>query len=504
MQKFARVAVLCLVCLVVTTTSGPVVAAVDSIPTPNAEFGMTPPLMITAYQTAGAATTLLAVEVYNDGDAPLNLDLWKLGVLTKMSTSAYDIETSTTHHGMLLPGEHVTIVAAGATTYTLTSLKQASQITSIVFRYTGSDVVYKDSTAAIKDMLDFPLFRSYISTGYSTASQPFVATPSRSFYDDGLYQAQVAPDGLKIIEIYPYSSDCSPFDESILCGDYVKLYNASDESISLDDLVLRTDSSSSSRISSNTFTFSGELTPQEVRTISMTDTGGRISLTNSGGYVWLEDAWNMARYDTTLVRYVSASTSQQGYAYALATDGTWQWTTSPQPSRDNLITAPVAAVADCPEGKYRNPDTGRCRTLEETVNALATCDEGYERNLETNRCRKIALLATATLPPCVEGYERNPATNRCRSIASAVAELMPCDEGYERNPETNRCRKIQTAAMPLAAFPVQPVTDLKSDPAGMIALAAVATTAVGYIVWEWRREIARVLRGAVGFLARTK
>lgn len=503
MRKISRAIWFYLLCVATMISGVPSVGAIDVSATPATEFAMSPPLMITAYQTLGAATTLLAVEAYNDSDVPLDVSNWKLSVTTK-DAALHDVSTSTSHTGLLLPGEHITYAPSSATTYTLTATQQASQIVTIELHYIGIDGVYKSASALVKDTLDLPLFRTYTSTGYSTATQPFNASPARSFYDDGLYQAPAAPDGIQIIEIYPYASDCVPFDDSILCGDYVKLYNSSDYDIALDEFALRTDSSSSTRTSSNTITLGGILKSHDIATINLVDSGGRLSLTNSGGYVWLEDAWGLARYDGTMTQYASAGTNEQGYAYAQATDASWQWTTTPQPNGVNIITQPIVEIAECPVGKYRNPDTGRCRTLEETVNALATCDEGYERNAETNRCRKVAILATASLTPCLEGQERNPATNRCRSIASAVAELMPCDEGYERNPDTNRCRKVLTAAMPLAAYPVQPVTEIKGDSAGMIALAAVATIAVGYIVWEWRREIARILRSAVGFLARSK
>ncbi len=502
MRKNFRAVWLCFLCAAISIGASPV-SALELSPTPTDEFP-TAPLMITAYQTAAAATILVAVEVYNPTTAPVSLTDWHLSVTTKDS-AVHDIASMTTHQGWLLPGEHVVYAPDDHATYRLTVTKQLSQIMTIQLSYSGNDAAYRAATATVKDTLDLPMFRAYTTTGYSTAAQPFAATPARSFYDDGLYAAPVQPDGLKIVEIYPYASDCAPNDTSVLCGDYVKLQNTTDHALTLDDLMLRTDSSSSSRTSSNTITLAGTLEPQAVQTIARTDGGSRLSLTNSGGYVWLEDTWNFAHYDTTMTHYISAGTSQQGYAYALADNDTWQWTTTPQPTASNLITAPAVIVSECPDGKYRSPETGRCRTLEETVNALATCEEGYERNPTTNRCRKtVTAMTVATLTPCLEGQERNPTTNRCRSIASAVAELMPCDEGYDRNPETNRCRKVQVAAMPVAAFPVQPTEQPAKDPSGTIALASVAALALGYAVWEWRREIGRGLRSMTRFLAHSK
>ena len=272
----------------------------------------------------------------------------------------------------------------------------------------------------------------------------------------------------------------------MLCGDYVKLYNPTATSILLEGLVLRTDSSSSSRTTSNTITLSEEIAPGGYYLVWQTDTGSRLSLTNSGGYIWLEDSYGLVRYESTLAHYESAGSSLQGYAYARDGNGDWQWTSTPMPESVNVITAPAAAA--CEEGKYRNPETGRCRTLEETINALAACEEGYERSPTTNRCRKIASNETV-LTPCREGQVRSPETNRCRSIASEVVDLLPCAEGYERNPATNRCRKVQSGEVLSAAYPVEPYDQAATGSATLWVVGGIAALALSYGIWEWRREI---------------
>lgn len=498
MRKF----LLFLLCIIINGGTTPVLAF-EVAPTPSTEFAPNAPVMITGYQTSNAAQNIVAVELYNDGDNPINLADWSMDIVLK-DTAHVSVAAATTHTGWFLPGEHVVYAATGITTFSLTLAKQLTTITTIEFQYTGPDQSYKPATATIKDTTDVPFFRTYTTTGYSTAAQPFLATPARAFYDDGLYVPPTNLAGLRIVEIYPYSSDCAPNDTSVFCGDYIKLANMGSADISLDDLVLRTDSSSATRTSSNTFTLAGTLQPGEFVTVTKTDAGTNLSLTNSGGYVWLEDVSGLAQYADTMTKYEAAGTSEQGYAYALADSSTWGWTTTPEPGAKNIITAPVVATAECPDGKYRNPDTGRCRTIEEAVNALSVCEEGYERSTVTNRCRKIATTATATLTPCLEGQERNPTTNRCRSIASVVAELLPCEDGYERNADTHRCRKVTATTMPTAAFPVAPVKVLASDTAGWWAFGAVLALAFGYGAWEWRSEIASITRRVLGIFARTK
>jgi hypothetical protein len=181
-------------------------------------------------------------------------------------------------------------------------------------------------------------------------------------------------------------------------------------------------------------------------------------------------------------------------AWALV-DDTWQLTNRPTPGAANESSAEVlgsdsdqsaAALTTCSAGKYRNPLTNRCRSIEADATVLAACDVDEYRNPETNRCRNIALVSTS-LTPCQDGYERNPDTNRCRKITSEP-ELVPCQEGYERNPDTNRCRKLVESAAQQAVVEVEQ----SAQNMGTYAVAAVAATCiVGYGVYEWRSELAK-------------
>lgn len=423
-------------------------SALDTASTPIGEFAESSPITISAYQTSGAGTKLAVLEVYNNSKALIDLRQWKLSLATA-NNQVREVATSSRFTGYLQPSSHVVYSDSYDSTYQINDTGTAAIITNIELKYTGQDKNYRPSSI-VTVASDVPMFRVYIVGGYSTSTtaSAFAAAPIRTLYDDGLYSTPVLADGLRVVEVYPYASDCSILDNSVLCSDYVKLQNTSNADILLDDLVLRTDNSSSSRTVSNTITLSGSLAPGATSLVNMLDNGNKLSLTNSGGHVWLEDLWGLERYDDTVTAYLSAGSKDQGHAYAMNQIGEWQWTSTPQPYGENLITEPILALQECPDGKYRNPETGRCRTIEEAVNALAACDEGSERNPVTNRCRRIALAGTSTLTPCLEGQERNPATNRCRSIAKAVAELLPCDEGYERNPATNRCRKVRSDDIP--------------------------------------------------------
>ncbi len=479
-------------------------------------------LIITAYKATVIDTTpsvstsnklfrigdVELVQLYNTGSVPLNVAEWRIvDVANPLRELQFD---RSIRSGWLEPGKHVVIASAlssiGAdATYHLTGW-EGEPIAAV--KSPGLSLVHRTYRSSQVDVSGSNTLRKRVfgSTSYNTSFQDAtipsdVADSSATdvLFEDGLYLPPSHP-ALTIVEIYPYASSCAPFDSSILCSDYVKLYNPTDSTIDLNDIVLRTDSSSASRTNSNTFTLSGVLGAGEYLMVWQTDLGGPLSLTNSGGHVWLEDLYGLpgsAPYDGTVTRYESAGSSLQGFSYALAQDGSWQWSSTPTPGVGNAITPPVEAP--CPDGKYRNLETNRCRTLEDTLNALSTCEEGYERNPLTNRCRKIGSSTTSSLTPCKEGQVRNPETNRCRSIASEVADLIPCNDGYERNPATNRCRKLQTGSeVKGAEYPVEPVTEHSGNAAGLWTLVGVAAVATMYALWEWRHEIGSAMRSVLG------
>ncbi len=453
------------------------------------------------------------VQLYNDSDELVDLAHWSVFVQdsTTLPMTETGVVLSSNMVGKLAPHDHVIASyggAVGGATYTISSEVVVSNLTTsstskVKLIVRGQETSsYRDSEYGLKlDTNQQASFwqRTFSSTGegYTSSFTAQVNAPVQLF-DDGLYEAPPAVS-LSVVEIYPYSSDCAPHATGVLCGDYIKLH-VNENVYNLENYVLRTDSSSQSRTSANSF-WLGAYEPNEAGfiTVYLTDAQAKISLTNSGGYVWLEDLYGETIYETTMTRYESATSEHQGWSYALGESGTWQWTSTPRPNAVNTMTVPVVepSVVTCPAGKYLNPDTNRCRTLEEAVNALAVCPEGETRNPATNRCRKNVVLASS-LTPCSEGQERNILTNRCRSIASAVAELIPCDEGYERNPSTNRCRKvlgIATAAVGKNTVSQTMNTKATADTAawGWILASVAVLGAVGYGVYEWRNEALRGL-----------
>lgn len=516
--------------------------AIETIPT---NFLQDSPLQIVGYSwrlrvpdKAFDANTnpriLEYIHFYNNSDDAIDLKDWQV-ILQDMTVNpaiSVPVNLMSELRGRLEPRKHVIASyneAVTGATYQLSGetiipllATSSTYKAKIILHNTTTNSGYRDVEYGLK--LDStnsgPTYwqRSFSTTGegYTSTFTASVALPTQLF-DDGLYETPSKPS-VELSEVYAYSSNCAPEDTSPLCGDYIK-FKLNGSLKNIEDYVVRTDNSSSSRTTSNTFSLANAQENGDFLTIQQDDSGKPLSLTNAGGYIWVEDKYEGIRYGDS-VPYPSFSSEHQAWSWMLDSDTVWKWTNTPQPGLPNKLSVPpppVEVIATCPEGKYLNPDTNRCRTVEEAVNALAACSEGQERNPVTNRCRSIVsatteltpcdegqernpatnrcrskVLAAATLVPCGEGQERNPATNRCRSIASAVAELLPCDEGYERNPATNRCRKVLAAVTASGAAPATVVEEAKG--AGWNtwtwALVAVgATGAIGYGVYEWRHEL---------------
>lgn len=438
-------------------------------------------------------------ELYNNTERPIDVTGWRLRFIT--ATSESDVLLPS---GWLVADTFISLsedgLVSGVLSFPTLGISPTEPITTLR--------VIDENDLPVSEVTGFPIdittkWYQRKSTGLSgTFTNDFsAATASTKLRYTPLYLPPTDPPLLRVVEIYPRASNCSPTDVSILCSDYIKLHNPSTQTAHTSAFRLRTDSSTSE--SSNAFHLDAydDVAPGSYLTVSLRDDGDRLSLTDSGGWVWLEDAAGTVRYEETVVSYPSAgSDSKIGHAWALMADPNWQWTSLPTPDAANTFPLSVPGMgagvlgdaADCPAGKYRNPDTNRCRNIEEAIATLVACPEGQIRNPETNRCRSSGSAVSAVLAPCDPGQERNPLTNRCRS-AVASEGLSSCPVGQARNPETNRCRKtlLATALSPAAIDPVKQQT---SNPFVMTLLGAVGVGAIGYGIYEWRSEITGSLR----------
>lgn len=254
-------------------------------------------------------------------------------------------------------------------------------------------------------------------------------------------------------------------------GEFIELYNAGKSSVSLLGCIITTDKLDSMVLPDVT------VAPNDFYVVSLSN-----DLLNNGGRV----------------RFIAAENEQEIIYPALADDeswsilnGGWEVTSFVTPAAENQPSpeepekvSELNSVTPCPEGKFRNPETNRCKSIVETASSLLPCDAGSTRNPETNRCRKLTSISSS-LKACDPGQERNAETNRCRKIQETANELKECDEGEERNVETNRCRKSGEVLSGATIEPPAQEAGIHSSVFFVMTLLAVL-----YGIYEYRLDFA--------------
>ena len=289
--------------------------------------------------------------------------------------------------------------------------------------------------------------------------------------------------------------------------EFIEIYNPNPEVVNLNGYKLQT---------GNNFQYSYLISNKSIEPNSFVilySSESNLTLSNSGSQARILDPGGAVIHATEAYTNIGEDES-----WALV-DAEWLITDQVTPGEPNLgptvlftETGGKGALAPCPVGKYRNPETNRCKTLA-TTSSLKPCnpdqfrnpetnrckkknsDEGLTqcrsdqfRNPETNRCKSIS-SSSSTLKPCNPDQFRNPETNRCKKIDSPSG-LIPCKEGYERNPDTNRCRKI----LGVNNGGLDSVASAAGNPVSYSALAIVGFGLLSYGVYEYRNEIIKKLK----------
>lgn len=456
--------------------------ALDTVPyDPPAELADSP-VTVTGYSLSNKQ--LGYIQLYNSSDTPVNITGWQLEYIVSGSTTP---TLSMPLAGWIAPQNYVVVadvnvVANADFTYTQSidgfllpaEIRMTPPITSGI----ASSIV-----ALIKEG-SYQRKKSTTTGGYLST---FEVVASPILYGGGFYEFP-SETLLQFSEIVPNPRECSPLEQAVECGDYIKLYNPTNQPIDLSQFRLRVGYQGQTPSASNTYMLYGIIEPGKYAVVARSSDNRPLSITNSGGFLWLEDKYGVTRYDATVLEYADASAdTKKGHAWAYdVNDGLWKWTSQPTPfDGPSVFPAEVMPVAKAA-----------------AVSTLVPCKEGQYRSEETNRCRS-AETASGTLTPCNENQERNPETNRCRNSATLASQLTPCKEGQERNSETNRCRNVQSS-IPEAAFAVEPVVDTGKAFVGWWALGGITLLAVGYGVWEWRQEILAGIRKIGAFFTSAK
>lgn len=472
------------------------------------------PVIITAYGLTGG--TLSYVQLYNTSSTPVDVTGWHVEYLI---ASQPEPVLSAELAGMIAPTNYVVLADASAG---IDNVDFSYALEGVVATATPAHIRLVSTAESLFATIDMSVKASGIfERNKSTVTGNYLSTfheleATSPLYGGGFYEAPLAT-ALQFSEVLASPRDCSPLDTALDCADYVKLYNPTDQPVDLSAFRVRFGYSNQNATASNTYSLTGTLSPNHYAVMTTSADNRPLSISASGGYMWLEDAYGTTRYDTTVQAYAEATTSNKGQAWAYdVTDGSWKWTSQPTPSDAASVfpapppppTQPIVTAAStltpCQPNQYRSEETNRCRLITTAAAQLTPCKEGEYRSEATNRCRSIATATAASLTPCGINQERNPDTNRCRSTVQAASAPTPCKVGQERNLTTNRCRTIASTTVPEAAFAVEPVAETSTSFVGWWALGGVGALALGYAGWEWRQEIGDAVRKTGSFFTAHK
>lgn len=254
-----------------------------------------------------------------------------------------------------------------------------------------------------------------------------------------LIQNELVPNcqGITINEIVPNPEGTDTGKE------FIELYNQQSYDVSLDGCVLT--------VGTKQLALSGMMNPGYKAFY------GLVLPNASGGTVTL-----ITNTTEEVVSYPGSLADDESYSLI---HGTWYKGALSTPDEENQLAGTTAkglvenSLDECPAGKFRNPETNRCKNIE-VASLLSPCDSDEYRNPETNRCRKI--------------------------ISSASTSPAPCKSGYERNIDTNRCRKV---AGTKTSNPLSQPASIATKPVNYSVIAIVAIFATTYGIYEYRQEI---------------
>ncbi len=471
-------------------------------------------LLISEIKTASAnSASQEFIEIYNASSNDIDVTGWKVQYIAATSTNANDIavlEGILRSGGRLLLSSQVSSqpYIEGADFYFNAGLAAAgghvrimmSDQTTVVDTAGWGSARYAEGLAATAPSSGSSLVRNSDLSGNmpdtNDNSKDFSISSTPTPQGGDIYEAE-PPKPIEYLPVHITELMANPASPLLDHeAEFIELYNPNDTAVEMVGYVLQT-----GLIYQYTYEFGNYvIEPKEYLVLYASET--KLTLANTTSRARLLTPNAEVVYETAA--YPSIGENQSWSLFG----ATWQYSDRITPAGVNVLfieseeSTPQDEVAEatlvpCATGKYRNPLTNRCRNLEVATVLLSPCDDDEERNPLTNRCRKVGSLVSALAVACKTGQERNPLTNRCRKVANNASELKPCSEGQERNVATNRCRKVASALLTPAIIK-QPGTaatnTILPNKFSWWIGGIVATTVLGYGMYEWRYETVAMLR----------
>jgi hypothetical protein len=436
-----RVTAFCLA-LFFILSAAPVGAAEETLE-PNDPATENPVIVTEVYPDAPSSVTekdpVLGefIELHNTTSEAVSLNGFSLEIVTIGSGTVYTVDLT---GKTLAPLEYLDIRDLDSSV----NFSLSNDSATVELKYTVGTLVLTLSSLTYTALIS-GFSWSYIGNewvaGLPTPAAENQALPAEEPEDEPPASPACDITNVFINEILP-----NPAGSDAAGGEFVELHNTGSGPVSLAGCQIKTDKLPELTLPDIT------LGPGGYYAVGLSD-----DLLNSGGGVWF-----ITKTTEEIVEYSALGDDE---AWALL-GGKWQLTELSTPGAANLPTPEKPQAEDegpepCPPGKFRNPETNRCKNLSETAGSLL---------------------------PCQPGQERNPLTNRCRKTSSTGSSRAPCGPGEERNPDTNRCRKVATGVAGAATFSTNTPAELHDG-----FLVIVALLAIAYGFYEYRLDIANQL-----------
>lgn len=209
--------------------------------------------------------------------------------------------------------------------------------------------------------------------------------------------------------------------------EFIELYNPNDVPLTLDGYKLQSGTTYSY---SHTFD-SVTMSPREYRAFMVTTTGNILS--NSGGQARLLDA------DGAIVAQANAyAEAYEGQSWSLI-NGAWQWTSSPTPNAENVLTSPVKAVGVVKAASIKKPAAKKAAAAStKTTKPKVTAAAKKTAAAKTTKPKALAVERQVYQEP-----EEAPATLH-PGILAGVGAITLLYAGYEyRHDAVNSVRRFR-------------------------------------------------------------
>ena len=161
--------------------------------------------------------------------------------------------------------------------------------------------------------------------------------------------------------------------------------------------------------------------------------------------------------------------------------------TSEKTGSESVETNPSADTKTCPEGKFLNPKTNRCKNIQE-VSETSTGKTITTYDPKTGEA--------TTTKVCNEGYYLNTETNRCNKVkeSAKTSSIKTCPEGQALNPETNRCKKIKENNGAEHEIEVPNLGSGENTFVAVGSIIAILAIGVGFVAFQFRHEITKFFK----------